>query len=172
MRLLFSKRYDPTIDLNTKINAPLLTPLCRMLAKIILHNVLPQRGHFDEVKGDAILLLYALMKKIKVNFAHAFVCNLVEGKSIMGYEVILIKFFKKVKINVKSKVPGEYKGDSDVVTLKRMKLLVIHQSEEPMIMGETAEEQLQRDEAEYPNSVLVQKKRRMDTAARRFSKEE
>jgi len=39
------------------------------MAKIIMHNILPQ-GHFGEVKNDAILLLYAL---IKVNLAHAFV---------------------------------------------------------------------------------------------------
>jgi len=30
------------------------------MAKIIVHNVLPQGGYFDEAKSDAILLLYAL----------------------------------------------------------------------------------------------------------------
>jgi len=38
-----------------------------------MHNVLPQGGRFDEVNSDAILLLYALKKNIKVNLAHAFV---------------------------------------------------------------------------------------------------
>jgi len=130
-RLLLSKRYDQSIDLNTKLNASLLTPNCRILVKIILHNVVPQGGHFDDVpqgghfddvKTDVTLLIYALVKKIKVNLAHAFVRNLMEGKSNMGYAMILTKIFKKVKIDVISKVPRKYKGGFDLITLTRMKL--------------------------------------------------
>lgn len=39
-RLLFGKRYDPTIDLNTKLNASLLARQCRILAKIISEEML------------------------------------------------------------------------------------------------------------------------------------
>ena len=48
-KLLIGKRYDHSVDLNTKLNVSMLTPQCKILAKIILHNVLPQGGHFDNV---------------------------------------------------------------------------------------------------------------------------
>ena len=68
-----------------------------------MHNVLPQERHLDEVRSDAILLLYTLKKKIKVNLPHAFVRNLMGGKSNIGCGMVLIKIFKKVRIDVKSK---------------------------------------------------------------------
>jgi len=81
------------------------------MGKIIMQNVLPQGGHIDEVKSDIILLIYALNKNIKVNLAHAFVRNLMGGKSNIGYRMVLTKVFKKVKIDLKSKDLCKYKGD-------------------------------------------------------------
>jgi len=86
-KLLLGKRYDPSVDMNTKLNASTLTPECRIMAKIIMHKVLLQGGHFDEIKSDAILLLYALKKNITENLAHAFVRNLMGGKSNIGYGI-------------------------------------------------------------------------------------
>ena len=56
--------------MSTKLNVSFLTP--RIMAKIIMHNVLHQGGHFDDLKSDVILLLYDLKKNIKLNFTHAF----------------------------------------------------------------------------------------------------
>jgi len=61
-KLLPGKRYDPSVDMNTKSNASNLIPQCRIMAKMIMHNVLLQGGHFDKVKSDAILIFYALKK--------------------------------------------------------------------------------------------------------------
>jgi len=56
-----------------------------------MHNVFPQGGQFDEVKSDAIFLLYALKKNIKVNLAYSFVRNLMGGKRNIGYGMVLTK---------------------------------------------------------------------------------
>ena len=109
------------------------------------HNVLPQENS-DEVKGDAILLLYVFKKNIKVNLTHAFAKNLMRGKSNVSYEMVLTKVFKKGKINLKSKAPGKYKGDFNKSTLKSMKLSLAPLSDEFVIMGETIEEQVKREE--------------------------
>ena len=82
------------------------------------------------------------------------------GESNIGYDMVLTKIFKKVKIDVKSKAPRKHKGDFNHVTLKRMKLPLVPPREKFMVMGETAEEQLHKEELEYPNSVTVQTKRR------------
>jgi len=69
--------------------------------------------------------LYALKKNIKVNIAHAFVSNLMGGKSKIGYEMVLTKALKKVKIDLKSNTPCIYKEDFNKSTLKKMKLPLI-----------------------------------------------
>ena len=56
-----------------------------------------------------------------------------------------------------------YKGDFDLVTLKRIKLQAIPPNEEFVLLGDTIEEQLQRDETEYPNSVSIKKKRQIES---------
>ena len=82
-----------------------------------------------------------------------------------------MKVFKKVKINLKSTATGNYKGDFKKSTLKRTKLPPISPNEE-LVMEEIVEEQLRREEDEYLNSVTVQKKRRIDIAVRKLSKED
>jgi len=49
---------------------------------------------------------------------------------------------------------------------------LVPSSDEFVVMGETVEEQLKKEEDEYPNSMTVQKKRRIDTVVRKISEEE
>jgi len=58
----------------------------------------------------------------------------------MGYAMLLTNIFKRVKIDLKSKVSGKSKRDFDLITLKRMKLLAIPPSKEFVVMVETMEE--------------------------------
>ena len=53
-----------------------------------------------------------------------------------------------------------------------MKLPLVPSSDEFVVMGETIEEQLKKEEDEYPNSMTVQKKRRIDSVVRKISEEE
>jgi len=62
------------------------------------------------------------------------------GKSNIGYWIVLTKVFKKVKIDLKSKAPGKYKGDFNKSTLKMMKLSLVPWSDEFIIMGESGQE--------------------------------
>ena len=78
-----------------------------------------------------------------MNLAHAFVRNLMGGKSNIKYRMVLTKVFKKVKIDLKSKAPGKYKGDFNKNSLKRMKLPLVPPSDEFVVMGEAVEEQLE-----------------------------
>jgi len=48
------------------------------------------------------------------------------GKSNIRYGMVLLKVFMKVKIVLKSKATGKYKGDFNESTLKPMKLPLFH----------------------------------------------
>ena len=95
-------------------------------------------------------MLYVMVKRININLAHAFMRNF-EGKSNKGYAMVLTKIFERVKIDFKSKVRGKYKGDFELVTLKRMKLPAVSPSEEFAVIGDTMKEKLEREEAECPH---------------------
>ena len=108
-------RDSPSLDMNTKLNDSNLTHHCRIMTEIIMHNVLTQEGHFDKVKSDSILLLYALKKKMKVNIEHAFVRNLMGDKGNIEYRMMLTKVFKMIDIDLKSKTFGKMRVTSTSV---------------------------------------------------------
>jgi len=99
------------------------------------------------------------MRKPKLIRRTLFVHNLMEGKSNMGYGMVLTEIFKKVKIDVRSKVLGMYKGDFDLVTQKRMKLLVIPLNKKFVVMGETAEKQFREKRLSISTHLCSRKER-------------
>lgn len=62
---LIHKDSNPALVQNKNVH--LFTPQCQVIAKIIMHSIVPKAGEFDRARGCATLLIYCILTSLRVN---------------------------------------------------------------------------------------------------------
>ena len=68
MSLFFLKIHnDSSTALLSNDKVFLFTPQCQVIAKIIMHNIIPKSGEFDRARGCISLLIFCVLESLPVN---------------------------------------------------------------------------------------------------------
>jgi len=77
----------------------------QILAKIVFHNLLPKSGEYSHARGCAPLLIYCLLKGIRINIPRLIIDVMLSEHLLIStrnlpYGMLLTRLFKHFKINL------------------------------------------------------------------------
>ena len=119
----------------SKIEYKHLTPLGKLISRIISYNILPKTGSYTHISNDQFKAMYAIVKHLEVNWARV-IYEFIKTKPshFLAFPKSIIKLLKANKISPTGK--GKIcEAIIDYTTLKRMGL----------DRGEDREEELEED---------------------------
>ena len=101
------------------------TLFTQVLANIVSHNLLPKSGEYSQARGCAPLLIYCLLRGIKVNIPRLIIDfilfeHLLIPSRNLPYGIILTRVFKHLKIDLSDEKIIAPSIDIDRTLLKRM----------------------------------------------------
>jgi len=87
-----------------------LTPISQILAKIVLHNILPKSGEFSHARGCAPLLIYCLQRGIQVNIPKLILDNMTSDYHMipnrnLPHGMVLSHIFKHYHVDLLKETP-------------------------------------------------------------------
>src|SRR5436189_4896007 len=92
---------DKYKDMITKPNSPSkveykhLTPLGKIISRIVSYNILPKIGSYTHISNDQFKAMYAVVKHIEVNWARI-IYEIIKTKPFhfLSFPINIIKFYK------------------------------------------------------------------------------
>ncbi|KAL2466902.1 Uncharacterized protein Adt_42753 [Abeliophyllum distichum] len=123
--LVTGKHFEAAVRLSTNK----LTLSCRVLYNIIVHIIVPRKGHLDEVNHYDVFLLDSILHGRKIDFSYIMLqhmsCVLSSTRpKALPYGMILTKNFQHFDISFRDSVAIILKATDtiNVLTLKQMKI--------------------------------------------------
>ncbi|KAL2497277.1 Uncharacterized protein Adt_22827 [Abeliophyllum distichum] len=118
------KHFEAAVRLSTNQ----LTLPCRVLHNIIVHIIVPRKGHLDEVNHYDVFLLDSILRGRKLDFSYIMIQHMTSVLSgtrpkALLYRMILTKNFQHFEISFSDSVAILPKATDtiNILTLKRMK---------------------------------------------------
>jgi len=123
--LLLHNDDNPTLVRNEEVKYYTLT--AQVLSKIVFYNILPKSGEYSHARGSAPLLIYCLLKGIRVNIPKLIV-DYMASKSLMipncylPFGMLVTRLLKQLKIDLSTERSIEPSIDINSSLLKRMRV--------------------------------------------------
>ena len=114
---------NPGLVRNEEVNKFTLTS--QVLAKFIFYNILPKSGEYSNARGSVPLIIYCLLKGIKIDFPHLIATHMASDHIRMSsrhlpYGMLITHLLQRLGFDLSSETPCQPAINLDSVLLKRM----------------------------------------------------
>jgi len=114
---------NPGLVKNEEVNK--FTFTAQILAKFVFYNILPKSGEYSHARGPVPLIVYCLLKGIKINFPHFIASHMASDQIRMPgrhlpYGMLISYLLKHLGFVLSSETPSEPSVNLDCTLLKRM----------------------------------------------------
>ena len=101
------------------------TLTAQVLAKIVFYNLLPKSGEYSHARGSAPLLIYCLLKGIRVNISKLIVDYMTSDHLLipnwhLPFGMLITRLLKQLKFDLSTERSIEPSVDINSSLLKRM----------------------------------------------------
>jgi len=101
------------------------TLTAQILAKIVFYNLLPKLGEYSHARGSALLLIYYLLKGIRVNISKLIIDFMVSEHLLipnwhLPFGMLITRLLKQLKFDLSAERSIEPSVDINSTLLKRM----------------------------------------------------
>jgi len=97
----------------------------QVLAKIVFHNIVPKSGEFSHARGPVPLIIYCLLKGIKINFPRVIASHMsgdqirTAGRSL-PYGMLITHLLRALDFDFSGQAPSKPSSDFNAAALKMM----------------------------------------------------
>ena len=90
----------------------------QVLAKIIFYNIIPKSGEYSHARGSVPLIIYCLLRGIKVNFPRIIACHMasdqfrISGRGL-PFGMIITRILKSLRFDLSSETSDDPQIDID-----------------------------------------------------------
>ena len=114
---------NPGLVRNEEVNKFTLT--FQVLAKFIFYNILPKSGEYSNARGPVPLIIYCLLKGIKIDIPHFIATHMASDQIRMSgrnlpYGMLITHLLRGLGFDLSSESPSDPSINLDSVLLKRM----------------------------------------------------
>jgi len=114
---------NPGLVRNEEVNKFTLT--AQVLAKFVFYNILPKSGEYSHARGYVPLIVYCLLKGIKINFARFIITHMTSDHVCvpsrhLPYGMLISYLLKQLDFDLSSETPSEPSVNLNNTLLKRM----------------------------------------------------
>jgi len=101
------------------------TLIAQVLAKFVFYNLLPKSGEYSHARGPVPLIVYCLLKGIKINFARFIISHMTSDHVLvptrhLPYGMFISYLLKQLDFDLFSETPTEPSVNLNRTLLKRM----------------------------------------------------
>jgi len=128
---------NPGLVRNEEVRHYTLT--AQVLAKFVFYNILPKSGEYSHARGPVPLIVYCLLKGIKINFARFIISHMISDHVLvptrhLPYGMLISYLLKQLDFDLSSVRPTDPFVNLNSTLLKRMQARARHPApEQPSI---------------------------------------
>ena len=124
---------NPGLVRNEEVNK--FTFTAQVLAKFVFYNILPKSGEYSHARGPVPLIIFCLLRGIKINIPHFIASHMASDQIRMPgrhlpYGMLISYLLKQLGFDLSSESPTEPSINLDSTLLKRMQPRVRHPAPE------------------------------------------
>jgi len=123
--LLLHDDDNPALVRNKEVKYYMLT--AQVLAKIVFYNLLPESGEYSYARGSTFLLIYCLLKGIRVNIPKLIIDYMASEHLLipnwhLPFRMLITRLLKQLKFDLSTEWSIEPSVDINSTLLKRMRV--------------------------------------------------